>query len=122
MPDRPYPIWGAADLVSAELPYFGPETDVRLDCLSAVWVAAYADGQKAVQSRVCKCREQHVAEWRGAIGEPDPAVWLVISGIISVQFGAAIAKDQFHLVPPTAMVWLRLISSAVILLIMVVHG
>jgi hypothetical protein len=24
-----------------------------------------------------------------------PAVWLVISGIISVQFGAAIAKDCF---------------------------
>jgi inner membrane transporter RhtA len=47
-----------------------------------------------------------------------PAVWLVITGIISVQFGAAIAKNLFHLVPPTAMVWLRLISSAVILLIM----
>jgi inner membrane transporter RhtA len=48
-----------------------------------------------------------------------PPVWLVISGIISVQFGAAIAKDLFHLIPPTAMVWLRLISSAAILLIMV---
>ena len=43
----------------------------------------------------------------------------MISGIISVQFGAAIAKDLFHLIPPTAMVWLRLISSAAILLIMV---
>ena len=39
-----------------------------------------------------------------------PAVWLVISGIISVQFGAAIAKDLFQLIPPTAMVWLRLIT------------
>jgi len=47
-----------------------------------------------------------------------PAVWLVISGIISVQFGAAIAKNLFHLIPPTAMVWLRLVSSAIILLIM----
>lgn len=47
-----------------------------------------------------------------------PAVWLVIAGIISVQFGAAIAKNHFHLVPPTAIVCLRLISSAVILLIM----
>ena len=47
-----------------------------------------------------------------------PAVWLVISGIISVQFGAAVAKNLFHQVPPTAMVWLRLISSAVIFLIM----
>ena len=43
-----------------------------------------------------------------------PAVWLVISGIISVQFGAAIAKDLFQLIPPTAMVWLRLVTSAVI--------
>ena len=47
-----------------------------------------------------------------------PAVWLVILGIISVQFGAAIAKNHFYLVPPTAIVWLRLITSAVILLIM----
>ena len=47
-----------------------------------------------------------------------PAVWLVITGIISVQVGAAIAKDLFDLVPPTAMVWLRLITSAVILLVM----
>jgi inner membrane transporter RhtA len=47
-----------------------------------------------------------------------PAVWLVISGIVSVQVGAAIAKDLFDLVPPTAMVWLRLITSAVILLLM----
>ena len=47
-----------------------------------------------------------------------PAVWLVISGIISIQFGAAIAKNHFHLVPPTAMLWLRLITAAVILLIM----
>jgi inner membrane transporter RhtA len=47
-----------------------------------------------------------------------PAVWLVIAGIVSVQFGGAIAKGLFHLVPPTAMVWLRLMTSAVILLIM----
>ncbi len=45
-----------------------------------------------------------------------PAVWLVFAGIVSVQVGAAIAKDLFHLVPPTAMVWLRLVTSAVILL------
>jgi inner membrane transporter RhtA len=41
----------------------------------------------------------------------------VISGIVSVQVGAAIAKNLFDLVPPTAMVWLRLITSAVILLL-----
>ncbi|HSJ19169.1 MAG TPA: EamA family transporter [Nocardioidaceae bacterium] len=43
------------------------------------------------------------------------AVWLVLGGIVSVQVGAAIAKDLFSLVPPTAMVWLRLLTSAVIL-------
>jgi inner membrane transporter RhtA len=47
-----------------------------------------------------------------------PAAWLVVAGIISVQFGAAIAKDLFTLVPPTAMVWLRLMTSAIVLLIM----
>ena len=43
-----------------------------------------------------------------------PAVWLVVGGIVSVQFGAAIAKQLFPLVPPTAMVWLRLVTSAVV--------
>jgi inner membrane transporter RhtA len=48
-----------------------------------------------------------------------PAVWLVIGGIWSVQFGAAIAKDLFGLVPPTAMVWMRLVTSAVIFVLVV---
>lgn len=48
-----------------------------------------------------------------------PAVWLVIGGILSVQFGAAIAKTLFPIVPPTAMVWMRLVTSAVILLVVV---
>jgi inner membrane transporter RhtA len=47
-----------------------------------------------------------------------PAVWLVLGGIVSVQFGAAIAKNLFPLVPPTAMVWLRLVTSALVLLIL----
>lgn len=54
-----------------------------------------------------------------------PAVWLVVAGIFSVQFGAAIAKHLFPLVPPTAMVWLRLATSAVIFLIVArprIHG
>ena len=51
---------------------------------------------------------------RGASGSVG-AVWLVVGGIVSVQVGAAIAKDLFGLVPPTAMVWLRLVTSAVIL-------
>ena len=46
-----------------------------------------------------------------------PAVWLVVGGILSVQFGAAIAKDLFDVVPPTAMVWMRLATSALIFLI-----
>ena len=46
-------------------------------------------------------------------------MWLVIAGIFSVQFGAAIAKQLFGTVPPTAMVWLRLATSAVILLVVV---
>jgi inner membrane transporter RhtA len=48
-----------------------------------------------------------------------PAVWLVVGGIVSVQFGAAIAKQLFGVVPPTAMVWLRLVTSAVIFLAVV---
>jgi inner membrane transporter RhtA len=42
-------------------------------------------------------------------------VWLVLGGILSVQFGAGIAKDLFGEVTPTAMVWLRLLTSAVVL-------
>ncbi|MGI8645903.1 MAG: EamA family transporter [Nocardioides sp.] len=42
-------------------------------------------------------------------------VWLVLGGILSVQFGAAIAKDLFDRIDPTAMVWLRLVTSAVVL-------
>ncbi len=48
-------------------------------------------------------------------GTQAQAVWLVIGGIVSVQVGAAIAKDLFPIVPPTAMVWLRLVTSALIL-------
>ena len=48
-----------------------------------------------------------------------PAVWLVVGGIVSVQFGAAIAKQLFPLVPPTAMVWLRLVTAAVVFMLVV---
>jgi inner membrane transporter RhtA len=48
-----------------------------------------------------------------------PAVWLVLISIFSVQFGAAIAKGLFQLIPATAMVWMRLVTSAVILLLVV---
>ena len=42
-------------------------------------------------------------------------VWLVLAGILSVQLGAAIAKDLFDVVSPTGMVWLRLVTSALVL-------
>lgn len=40
---------------------------------------------------------------------------LVLIGILSVQLGAAIAKGLFGEISPTAMVWLRLLTSAVVL-------
>ena len=43
-------------------------------------------------------------------------VWLVLGGILSVQFGAGIAKTLFDEVAPTTIVWLRLATSAVVLL------
>jgi inner membrane transporter RhtA len=43
-------------------------------------------------------------------------VWLVIIGIGSVQLGAGIAKNLFDDASPTTLVWLRLATSAVILL------
>jgi inner membrane transporter RhtA len=46
-----------------------------------------------------------------------PAVWLVLTGIVSVQFGAALAKDLFGQVPPTALVWLRFAASALVLFV-----
>jgi inner membrane transporter RhtA len=42
-------------------------------------------------------------------------VWLVLFGILSVQFGAGMAKTLFDEVSPTTIVWLRLVTSAVVL-------
>jgi inner membrane transporter RhtA len=42
-------------------------------------------------------------------------VWLVLVGILSVQFGAGIAKSLFDEVAPTTIVWLRLVTSALVL-------
>lgn len=47
------------------------------------------------------------------------SVWLVLVGILSVQFGAGIAKSLFDEVDPTTIVWLRLVSSALIFLAIV---
>jgi inner membrane transporter RhtA len=43
-------------------------------------------------------------------------VWLVLIGILSVQFGAAVSKNQFGEIPPVGMVFLRLTTSSIILL------
>ncbi|HEX6150867.1 EamA family transporter [Nocardioides sp.] len=41
-------------------------------------------------------------------------MWLVLLGILSVQLGAAFAKDLFSVVSPTGMVWLRMATAAVV--------
>ena len=45
-------------------------------------------------------------------------VWLVLAAILSVQVGAAVSKGLFDVVPPTVMVWLRLATSTVVLLLL----
>ena len=45
-------------------------------------------------------------------------VGLVLIGILSVQVGAAIAKGLFGEISPTAMVWLRLVTSALVLAVL----
>ena len=47
---------------------------------------------------------------------PVSPIWLVLIGILSVQFGAGVAKTLFDEASPTAIVWLRLAASAVVLL------
>lgn len=44
---------------------------------------------------------------------PPPA--LVLGGIVSVQFGAGLAKGLFEQLPPSAVVFLRLATSAIVL-------
>jgi len=46
----------------------------------------------------------------------------VLSSIGSVQVGAAIAKNLFGTVSPTTLVWFRLLTSAVVLLLIVRLG
>lgn len=45
-------------------------------------------------------------------------VWLVLGGIVSVQVGAAIAKGLFDQIGPTSMVFLRLLTSSLVLLLL----
>jgi inner membrane transporter RhtA len=51
----------------------------------------------------------------GATPSRVPAVWLVLLGIASVQFGSAVAKSLFDELTPTALVWMRLLTSALVL-------
>jgi inner membrane transporter RhtA len=46
-------------------------------------------------------------------------IWLVLVGIASVQLGAGIAKTLFDEVEPETIVWLRLVTSAVVLTLIV---
>lgn len=46
---------------------------------------------------------------------PVSPIWLVLIGILSVQWGAGIAKTLFDEADPTAVVWLRLATSAVVM-------
>jgi inner membrane transporter RhtA len=48
---------------------------------------------------------------------PVSPIWLVLIGILSVQFGAGVAKTLFDEASPTTIVWLRLAASALILLV-----
>ncbi|QDP95209.1 EamA family transporter [Microlunatus elymi] len=54
--------------------------------------------------------------WLTGVLRRVPAPMLIIAGIISLQVGAAIAKGLFGELPPIAFVWLRLLTTAVILL------
>jgi inner membrane transporter RhtA len=46
-------------------------------------------------------------------------IWLVLVGIASVQLGAGIAKTLFDEVEPATIVWLRLVTSALVLALVV---
>jgi inner membrane transporter RhtA len=46
-------------------------------------------------------------------------VWLVLCGILSVQFGAVVSKGLFGEIPPVGMVFLRLLTSSSMLLVFV---
>ncbi|GAA3986838.1 EamA family transporter [Thermobifida alba] len=50
-------------------------------------------------------------------GAAIPPTWLVGVSILSVQLGAGVAKNLFAVLPPGAVVWLRLLSSVLVLLV-----
>ncbi|WP_157247590.1 EamA family transporter [Nonomuraea typhae] len=50
-----------------------------------------------------------------AAADSIPPSGLVLLGILSVQIGAGFAKDLFHVLPPSAMVFLRIAAAALII-------
>jgi inner membrane transporter RhtA len=59
--------------------------------------------------------ESHRSSPSGVGGLLASPVLLVLVGILSVQLGAGIAKSLFDDVSPTTLVWLRLVTSAAVL-------
>ncbi|MBB4932412.1 inner membrane transporter RhtA [Lipingzhangella halophila] len=53
-----------------------------------------------------------------AAGDSIPPAGFVLIGILSVQAGAGVAKNLFAVLPPSAVVWLRLLTSAAVLLVL----
>lgn len=53
--------------------------------------------------------------WQGVAGSVPPPM-LVLLGVVSVQIGGALAKNLFSQLPPTAVVFLRIATGALILL------
>ncbi|RNL85245.1 EamA family transporter [Halostreptopolyspora alba] len=53
-----------------------------------------------------------------AAGDSIPPSGMVLVGILSVQAGAGVAKNLFAVLPPSAVVWLRLLTSAALLLVL----
>jgi len=53
---------------------------------------------------------------KSSVGPRLSPIWLVLVGILSVQFGAGVAKTLFDEASATTIVWLRLAVSALVLL------
>ena len=91
----------------------GGEVGIPLTCARAPRAALrrreHAPGRSAAAPR-------RMTDGMTLGGTPRP-VLLVLVGIGSVQLGAAFSKQLFDVLDPTATVWLRMVSSAVILLV-----
>ncbi|WP_184079964.1 EamA family transporter [Nocardiopsis mwathae] len=51
-------------------------------------------------------------------GDAVPPTALILVGILSVQAGAGLAKNLFAVLPPSSVVWLRLLTSAILLAVL----